>query len=160
MKLSNNFSLYDLTRSQVAMRRNLTEQFTPPEPIVDNLRRLCELILEPLWLKFPNNLVITSGYRCARLNKIVGGSPNSTHTKGLAVDIDTKGILKNLGVAYYIFNNIPFQKLILEGSALQPQWLHVEIPQLNNNFERLIFWAEFGHRTRYHNLKPSEIWSQ
>jgi len=32
---------------------------------------------------------INSGYRCKEHNKSVGGSPNSSHLKGLAVDIKT-----------------------------------------------------------------------
>jgi len=31
--------------------------------------------------------VITSGYRCPKHNKEVGGKPDSAHTKGLAADI-------------------------------------------------------------------------
>jgi len=31
--------------------------------------------------------VVTSGYRCSKHNKDVGGSVNSSHLKGLAVDI-------------------------------------------------------------------------
>jgi zinc D-Ala-D-Ala carboxypeptidase len=31
--------------------------------------------------------IITSGYRCPSHNKSVGGSPSSSHLKGLAVDI-------------------------------------------------------------------------
>jgi hypothetical protein len=51
------------------------------------------------------SMVITSGYRCEDNNKNAGGSPTSSHLKGLAVDIKVIGsterfqILKGLIMA-------------------------------------------------------------
>jgi uncharacterized protein YcbK (DUF882 family) len=38
---------------------------------------------------------VTSAYRCPAHNKAVGGAPNSSHLKGLALDIDITGISKD-----------------------------------------------------------------
>jgi uncharacterized protein YcbK (DUF882 family) len=47
--------------------------------LVEALENLSDLLRE--------KLQITSGYRCPKHNKEVGGVPNSFHTQGLAVDI-------------------------------------------------------------------------
>jgi len=46
-----------------------------------------EHLVEQLEIRTGGALVITSGYRCKKHNKKVGGSPTSSHLGGLAVDI-------------------------------------------------------------------------
>lgn len=48
---------------------------------------LCENLLQPLRDGCGKPLRISSGFRCPELNKKVGGSPNSDHMNGRAVDI-------------------------------------------------------------------------
>jgi zinc D-Ala-D-Ala carboxypeptidase len=55
------------------------------------------------------SLTISSGYRCPKHNKEVGGEPNSAHTKGYAIDIsckDGREVRRILTRALPIFNRI------------------------------------------------------
>src|SRR5881409_3642713 len=85
MMLSGHFSLEELTASEIAARVDIDN--TPSAEVVRNLARLAEG-LELVRLALGNKPVhITSGYRSARLNQMVGGSKNSMHIQGLAADI-------------------------------------------------------------------------
>lgn len=85
VQLSENFRLYNLVRSAVAVKHDIHEQFNVPFFIVNNLYYMAEYFLEPLQKK-AGRIVITSGYRHKKVNKLVGGSVNSLHMKGQAVD--------------------------------------------------------------------------
>lgn len=88
-KLSTHFTLHELLASQTATRKNITEQFDPPGEILENLKFLCANLLEKLRVLNGNNpLFLSSGYRCLRLNKAVGGVKNSQHMRGQAADVD------------------------------------------------------------------------
>lgn len=88
--LSPNFTLGELTRSDVAARHSelLTLQRDPPGHVVESLAYLCETVLEPLRAIVGWPLRVTSGYRCADLNRRIGGSPNSQHVLGEAADVE------------------------------------------------------------------------
>ncbi len=61
------------------------------QEIIANLKRLANEVLEPLRTALGNSpLMITSGYRCPRYNRRVGGAKNSFHLKGLAADVVSK----------------------------------------------------------------------
>ena len=62
-------------------------QDTPTLDVVQNLQRLCVLVLQPLRDAIGRPVYINSGYRSKRLNARVGGVPNSYHLRGLAADI-------------------------------------------------------------------------
>ena len=85
MQLSKNFSLAELIRSNTAVTLGLDN--SPPKSVIDNLKTLCERILQPLRDFFGVPITISSGYRCAALNKAVGGSSSSQHMTGEAADI-------------------------------------------------------------------------
>ena len=65
MKLTNNFNLEELTVSQTALRNNIDN--TPSLDHIENLRLLCENILQPLREDYNLPLVVTSGYRSKKL---------------------------------------------------------------------------------------------
>ncbi len=90
MQLSPHFELSELVVSDIAARRGITNDPTPQ--VIENLRRLCQTVLEPLRMKLGSPVVITSGYRCAALNSAVGGSANSHHVQGRAADITAPGM--------------------------------------------------------------------
>ena len=85
MKLTEHFTLEEFERSATAARLHIDNRV--PAELVPNLKRLCELVLEPLREHFQEAVYVTSGYRCPQLNNAVGGVHNSQHMRGEAVDI-------------------------------------------------------------------------
>lgn len=90
MQLSEHFELAEFLVSETAARRGIANEPTPE--IIENLRRLCQLVLEPLRVKLARPVVITSGYRSPALNRAIGGSPTSHHMQGRAADLIVPGI--------------------------------------------------------------------
>ena len=90
MQLSKHFELAEFLVSETAARRGIANEPTPE--IIENLHRLCQLVLEPLRVKLARPVVITSGYRSLALNSAVGGSPTSHHMQGRAADIIVPGM--------------------------------------------------------------------
>ena len=89
MQLSPHFSLEELTRSVTARNRSIDN--TPSKSDLANLRLLAETVLEPLRTAFGHPITVSSGYRCAALNKAVGGARSSQHLLGQATDIHAPG---------------------------------------------------------------------
>lgn len=126
MKLSENFSLQELLKSQTALRKGIDNKPTDPS-VITNLQVLCEKVLQPIRDHFARPVVINSGYRCSKLNKAIGSSSKSQHTKGQAADIEIPG-LSNKELAEYIEDHLPFDQLILEfynGVDPNSGWVHV-----------------------------------
>lgn len=84
-QLSKNFSVEELTRSTTAKLHGIDN--TPDAKTLNNLKYLCDNILQPVRDALNQQIIINSGYRCKELNKLVGGRPNSYHIKGQAADI-------------------------------------------------------------------------
>jgi zinc D-Ala-D-Ala carboxypeptidase len=84
MRLSENFSLEELTASETAARKGIDN--TPSEEVIDNLKRLAAALQEVRALLNHRAILVSSGYRSPELNQAVGGSATSDHCKGLAAD--------------------------------------------------------------------------
>lgn len=85
MKLSEHFTLEELTASKTAARKGIDN--TPTKQARANLASLCKQVLEPLRIAWGGAIVVTSGYRCKELNDATGGAATSQHMKGEAADI-------------------------------------------------------------------------
>ena len=84
-------------------------------------------MLQPVRDHFGKPVTVNSGYRCPKLNKAIGSSSKSQHTKGLAADIEIPGV-SNKHLAEYIESKLPFDQLILEfynGVDPNSGWVHV-----------------------------------
>jgi len=124
MRLSGNFTLGGLTKSQTAIRNGI-DNIPGLEEIV-SLTGLCHRILEPVRKEYsafsPN-----SGYRSAELCELVGSSAKSQHAKGEAADIEIPGV-DNFQLAEWIKSNLEFDQLILEfykKGEPSSGWVHV-----------------------------------
>lgn len=81
------FTIKEMTKSQTAELYHMDN--TPTKEVVENLKKVM-YILDIVRVYIGKPILVNSGYRCKRLNKIVGGVQNSMHTKGLAADIRTR----------------------------------------------------------------------
>lgn len=123
--LSKHFTLAEFTRSQTATRHGISNRPTPAH--LDAMKLLCERVLEPVREHFGRPVRITSGYRSAALNRKIGGSQTSQHSRGEAADFEIPGI-DNRTVAKWIRDNLRFDQLILEGAKRgdpNAGWIHV-----------------------------------
>ena len=90
MKLSEHFTLEELTFSETASRRGINNE--PSEVEIDNLKKLATNVLEPIRQQINLPIHINSGYRSPEVNLIVGGKSNSQHLKGEAADMVAIGL--------------------------------------------------------------------
>ena len=79
MQLSKHFKLKEFTKSQIAARNGINN--TPHSGDVKNLENLCYEVLEPVRAKFDKPVIINSGFRCLEVNRLLGSSDSSQHTK-------------------------------------------------------------------------------
>ena len=86
-QITKNFGWAEMERSSTAVRLGIDNRV--PEKYRENMERLCKEVLQPIRDAWGNPIVISSGYRCPRLNKAVGGAANSQHAFGSAADIHT-----------------------------------------------------------------------
>ena len=124
MNLSKNFTLDELCKSEVAIRRSIDN--TPTETIISNLQALVLNVLQPIRNSL-GPITINSGYRSPAVNVAVGGSPTSDHCLGMAADIEIAGY-DNKMLAKFIEQNFKFTQVILEFyEDGQPSsgWVHV-----------------------------------
>ena len=130
-KLSPHFTLHELLASQTATMKGITEQFDPPQEILDNLKHLAVNLLEKLRVINGNKpLFLSSGYRCPRLNKAVGGVKNSQHLEGMAADVDFGSKKDNEAFFTKIKNsNIEFDQLLNEFNF---SWVHISLKKEGN----------------------------
>lgn len=81
------FSIAELTKSATASRKGIDNR--PDDKVRKNLTLLVEKILDPLREAWGGPIIVTSGYRCGKLNRAVGGATKSQHMYGQAADIRT-----------------------------------------------------------------------
>jgi len=111
MKLSDNFTLDELTKSQEAIRLDIPNE--PEDEHITNLMLLCTHILQPVRNYFKMPVSISSGYRSAALCEAIGSSTTSQHTKGQAADFEIFGV-HNKEVSDWIVKNTDYDQCILE----------------------------------------------
>lgn len=81
------FTVKEMTKSQIAESHHIDN--TPTEKVIGNLKKTM-YVLDMTRVYIGKPILINSGYRCKKLNEMVGGVQNSMHTKGLAADFRTK----------------------------------------------------------------------
>jgi len=143
VRLSENFSLQEYTKSQTATRQGLDN--TPNEGHMTSATALFENVVQKVRDNF-GVTVINSGYRGPALNTAVGGSSNSQHCKGEAVDIECPGT-GNYDVAKWIKDNLDFDQLILEfytPGIPDSGWVHVSYKTEGNRKQSLTAMKEDG----------------
>jgi len=124
MNLSPNFTLEELTHSEVAERQGIDN--TPDEKVKANLVRLARF-LEGVRTALGRPVMINSAYRSLKVNEAVGSKPTSQHCIGCAADIKVPGLTPDNIIKELLKTNIEYDQLIREFDS----WVHISIP---NNF--------------------------
>jgi zinc D-Ala-D-Ala carboxypeptidase len=149
MKLTENFSLNELTKSQTAERKGIDN--TPSTEHQDNLKSLCEMILQPIRDHFGQVVSVSSGYRSPELCVAIGSSTKSQHASGCAADFEIFGV-SNKELADYIDENLDYDQLILEYWKGEDEpnsgWVHCSFNTQGNRKQYLRAYKENGS-TKY-----------
>ena len=148
MKLTENFSLNELTKSQTAERKGIYNYPTPAHQV--RLRSLCTHVLQPVRDHFSRGVTISSGYRSPELCTAIGSKITSQHAKGQAADFEIFGV-SNKELADYINENLEYDQLILEywkESDPNSGWVHCSYSESNKRRQYLRAYKENGS-TKY-----------
>jgi uncharacterized protein YcbK (DUF882 family) len=110
LKLSKNFSLGEFKVSKTYAAMAYTMQFQYHEVLT--LKLLCLEVLQPIRYQFNKPVMILSGKRSERLNRLVGGSENSDHLTCNAADIVVQDVDSLLVYSAITQSNIPYRQAI------------------------------------------------
>ena len=138
MKLSEYFSLEEMTKSQTAVRMGIDN--APDDEQMQCLTDLCRNVLDHVRSEF-GPLTPSSGFRSAALCEAIGSKPTSQHAKGEAADFEVMGG-DNQEVAKWIIDNLEFDQLILEyykEGEPNSGWVHCSYKAEGNRNEVLKF---------------------
>jgi hypothetical protein len=130
MNLSKHFTLEEFTKSQDGQRLDIDN--TPNEEDIENMKLLCENVLEIVRENL-GPVHVNSGFRSVALNKAVGGMATSQHCRGQAADIEIPGVA-NGDLAKWIEKNCNYDQLILEcytSGVPTSGWVHVSYKSSN-----------------------------
>lgn len=130
------FTIGEMARSETADRLGIVNRI--PKALAGNVAGLISRVLDPLREWYGKPIFVNSGYRCAELNKAVGGVADSFHLEGCAADIDTRqGRKENEKLFEHIRANLPFTELGWEGGG---RWIHVALVP-GREGEKEVFYA-------------------
>ena len=149
MQLSTNLSLAEVTRSETAKRKGISNM--PTAEHIENFKKLAANIFQPIREHFGKPIIISSGYRSAELNKAIGGSLSSQHCSGEAIDIDMDGTdITNAQIFYYIKDNLNFDQIIWEfGTDTNPDWVHVSFAANRSQRKQMLVAKKVNGKTTY-----------
>lgn len=130
-KFSKNFTYEELVNSATAKRLKIDN--TPNEEQKEKLKKLAVEILQPIRDKYGKPIVVTSGFRCIKLNSAIGGAKTSQHCKGEAADIRSVSDTRKDNIELF---NLILQMLkdkeIKVGQLIDEygyNWVHVSLPR-------------------------------
>ena len=126
-----NFSISEFIQSETAIKNRINNM--PDLNSLDNLLKLIVFVMQPLREKINKPIIITSGFRCLQLNKLVGGVSNSGHLNGTSADFVVKGMGIEQAYQFIKSSGIKYTQLIQE----KGQWLHIQYNHNNLKCENL-----------------------
>ena len=148
-RISKHLSLKEATKSNTATRLEIKNE--PRELDLVRMIEIAEKVFEPLreWVGGP--IKVNSFYRSPELNSAIGGSKNSQHCIGCALDIDdTFGYKTNAQMFDYIKNNLDYDQIIWEfGDDDNCDWVHVSYISEDANRRRLLKATKINGKTNY-----------
>lgn len=133
------FTIEELEHSDTAIKNGIDN--TSNGEVRKNIIHLIEDLLDRVRGKWGHPITVNSGYRCSRLNRMVGGVHNSQHVLGEAADITAGNPDKNRLLYELIVDmmkeGLLFDQLILEDNA---KWIHISLKwkEINKNRKQLL----------------------
>jgi len=161
MRLSKNFTLQELTKSNTALRRGIDN--TPDKEHIIKLRLLATHLLQPL-RNAVGSIRITSGYRSPELCVVLGSKITSQHTKAEAIDCQyiKRGKMDNLKIYKALIDlDLDFDQCILEFGTPPPTvnkdtdypaWIHLSWKVNDNRRQTLVAYKDENNKTKYRPL--------
>ena len=126
MMLSPNFALSEFTESQTAARLGLDND--PPVDMYGTLKATARCMEDVRDLLGGKPVLVSSAYRSPEVNKAVGGSVNSQHSKGEAVDFTCP----KFGTPREIVAKIKDSPLLWDQLILEfDRWVHISFSSRN-----------------------------
>ena len=110
------FNLSEFFQSSTATKNGIKNEPSSDArtTIARNINLLVDNVLDPIRDMVHTPILITSGYRCPIVNKLVGGADNSQHMSGYAADFHVQGFTPSM--MYQLFlcvsNTLEFDQLI------------------------------------------------
>ena len=154
MRLSKNFTLAELTRSNTATRLGIFN--TPVYEHLQNLQRLVTNLIQPMRDEL-GAIRISSGYRSPELNRAIGGSTKSQHCKGEALDLQfwKDGVMCNKMIYDWIKSSkLDFDQMINEYDFA---WVHVSLRKDKNRKQILEAYKDEDGDTKYRYPKDMNV---
>lgn len=121
-----NFKISELIHSDKAILFNINNM--PDIHSLDNMLDLIVYCLQPIRDKLKKPMIVTSGFRCGRLNDVVNGAKNSQHLYGQAVDFVVQGMTPKQIVEFIKNSGVEFDQLINE----YDEWVHISYNKRRN----------------------------
>ena len=146
MKFSKNFSLSEIEHSNTAKRLSISNEM--PEKHLESMQRLITDLIQPLRDAI-GPIRVTSGYRSKELNRAIGGSNRSQHSKGEALDLQfwQKGRMNNKVIYDWILESgLEFDQMINEFDFA---WIHISLKKDNNRKQILEAYKDKEGDTAY-----------
>ena len=146
MRLSKNFVLSEITRSNTARRLGINNE--PSKDHLHNIQRLITNLIQPMRDEL-GPIRISSGYRSPTLNRTIGGSVKSQHCKGEALDLQfwRNGEMCNKEIYNWIINSkIEFDQMINEFDF---SWIHISLVENSNRKQVLEAYKDEDGDTKY-----------
>ena len=131
------FTIAELCVSETAKKYNIDN--TPDSIITSHLQQLINF-LNPLREAWGSAIKVSSGYRCDKLNRFVGGSKTSSHLIGYGVDlIPANGKMDDFKkfIIDYMKTRM-FDQCIIEKSG-KTEWIHIGLYNNKGQQRRMIF---------------------
>jgi hypothetical protein len=131
-KISNHISFKEATYSNTALDKGISNE--PNAEQLSNMKRVAELVFEPLRAWYGKPIKINSFFRSEKLNVAVGGAKNSDHKFGRAIDISAGSKVENKKLFDWLKANVEYDQLINEYDY---RWIHVSY-NINKNRKQVL----------------------
>lgn len=133
MNISEHITLHEATFSQTAARHKWENQ--PTDEVLRAMQAVAINCFEPVMEWYGKPLRVSSFYRSPKLNVMIGGSINSQHVKGEAIDFSAPTKEENERIFEWMKTNIVFDQLINEYDF---RWIHVSFTTTRPNRKQIL----------------------